>query len=89
MTTYELIDMMFAYEPIENFEEIFKKRIPGLEWEELLTMCYMERNYLRAGGDEGYKKNPPICHNEIDYLTNLISFLETSGIVRKDKPDIL
>lgn len=40
----------------------------------------MERSYESVVGDEGYKKNPPINHERIEYLESSINILESNGI---------
>lgn len=80
MDGYRLTDMMFAGKPIEEFERIMRTEDSGLDWGTLLSLCYTERSYQRVGGDEGYKKNPPINKKRIAYLSDLIAFLEANGI---------
>jgi hypothetical protein len=43
-------------------------------------MCYCEESYESVGGDEGYLPNPPINHERLSYLKELIAFLEGNGI---------
>ena len=83
MTTSDLIHMMFRSEPIEVFAKILEENNSDLEWDKLLDMSYCERSYESVGGDEGYKKNPPINHERIEYLESLINFLESNGIAIK------
>ena len=40
----------------------------------------MERSYESVVGNEGYKKNPPINHERIEYLESSINILESNGI---------
>lgn len=81
MQEYDLIDMMFESEPIETFEKLLNEDNEGLEWGELLHMCYFEESYESVGGDSGYMENPPINHERLAYLEKLIRFLESKGIV--------
>lgn len=83
MGRYRLIDMMFAGKPIEEFERIMRTEGTELEWAALLSMCYCEKSYESVGGDEGYKKNPPINKKRIAYLSDLIAFLEDNGVKRE------
>ena len=83
MTTSDLIHMMFRSEPIEVFAKILEENNSDLEWDKLLDMSYCERSYESVGGDEGYKKNPSINHERIEYLESLINFLESNGIAIK------
>ena len=83
MTTSDLIHMMFRSEPIEVFAKILEENNSDLEWDKLLDMSYCERSYESVGGDEGYKKNPFINHERIEYLESLINFLESNGIAIK------
>ena len=69
MAKRNLIDMMFASRPIEEFRELLESGNTELDWGQLLHMCYMEESYERVGGDLGYKENPPINHERIAYLT--------------------
>jgi len=75
--------MMFRNEPIETFEKLLEEGNDNLEWGSLLHMCYWEESYESVGGDEGYKKNPPINHKRLKYLEELICFLESNGIEEK------
>ena len=80
MDNVTLIDMMFESKPIEEFEELLKLGTQGYEWGELLRMCYCEESYESVGGDEGYMLNPPINHERLTYLNQLIALLESHGI---------
>lgn len=77
---YTLIDMMFDYASIEAFKALWDIDNDNKKWGVLLYMCYNEECYERAGGDEGYKKNPPICYERLRYLEGLIKFLENLGV---------
>ena len=77
---YILIDMMFDSRPIEEFESLLKSGKRGLAWGRLLHMCYCEESYESVGGDKGYLPNPPINHERLSYLKELIAFLEGNGI---------
>ena len=77
---YILIDMMFDSRPIEEFESLLKSGKKELAWGRLLHMCYCEESYESVGGDEGYLPNPPINHERLSYLKELIAFLEGNGI---------
>ena len=80
MDTMTLIHMMFDSKPIEEFEELWKLGTQGCDWGDLLHMCYCEESYESVGGDEGYKPNPPINHERLEYLSKLIALLESYGI---------
>lgn len=82
---YILIDMLFDSRPIEEFESLLKSEKKGLSWGRLLHMCYCEESYESVGGDEGCLPNPPINHERLSYLKELIAFLEGNGI--KDAED--
>lgn len=73
--------MMFGSEPIEKFEELLKSGNEELDWGHLLHMSRIEQSYERVGGDNGWMKNPPICHERLAYLAELIAFLERNGIL--------
>ena len=75
-----LIDMMFHSKPISDFEKKFNYSENEQAWKELLDMCYWEFSYESVGGDMGYLENPPIDHKRLEYLENLIVFLEMKGI---------
>jgi hypothetical protein len=79
MDEYKLIDMLFDRCPIEEFQQLWKSK-ENLDWGELLHMCYCEESYESVGGDEGYLENPPINHERLAYLEQLIAFLEDKGI---------
>jgi len=79
-TEYTLIDMMFEGSSIDSFKSLWDKDNDAEKWSELLHMCYWEQSYERAGGDEGYLDNPPINAERLNYLEELIKFLEESGI---------
>lgn len=83
MENYTLINMMFEESPIEDFEELLKTQRDKLNWLELLEYCYTEESYESVGGDLGYMDNPPINYKRIEYLNNLIAFLENNGIKAK------
>ena len=85
MQEYDLIMMMFENEPIETFEKLLNEDNAELEWGYLLHMCYCEESYESVGGDLGYMENPPINHERLAYLENLIEFLESKGIVEVTK----
>lgn len=76
----DLICMMLSSENINTFKTLLKNDDDLNKWSELLNMCYWERSYESVGGDEGYRKNPPINTKRLHYLEELISFLEHSGI---------
>jgi hypothetical protein len=76
---FVLIDMMFDGCPIEEFQQLWESK-ENLDWGELLHMCYCEESYESVGGDEGYLENPPINHERLAYLEELIAFLEDKGI---------
>lgn len=79
----DLLTMMFGSEPMENF----KKRLESGEdsdWGFLLHMCYMERSYESVGGDNGFMEKPPINFKRIEYLDELIEFLEHNGIKEEE-----
>ncbi|MBQ6907369.1 MAG: hypothetical protein IJQ28_03230 [Clostridia bacterium] len=80
ITEQDLIFMMFHSKPISDFERIFKDGENTQVWEELLHMCYWEFSYESVGGDKGYLENPPINSKRLEYLENLIKFLEMKGI---------
>ena len=84
MDDMTLIDMMFDSEPVEKFEELLKLGNIGVEWGELLHMCYCEESYVRVGGDEGYLPNPPIDRERLAYLEKLIALLESYGITENE-----
>ena len=79
MDEYKLIDMMFDSCPIEEFQQLWESK-ENLDWGKLLHMCYCEESYESVGWDEGYLENPPINHERLAYLEQLISFLEDKGI---------
>ena len=83
MDTGDLIFMMFDDEPIETFEKLIKEENAELKWDELLDMCWAERNYESVGGDSGDSENPTIDYERLDYLEKLISLLESYGIKLK------
>ena len=85
MKEHDLIMMMFENEPIEIFEKLLNEDNSELEWGYLLNMCYCEESYESVGGDFGYMENPPINHERLAYLEKLIDFLESNGIVEKNK----
>ena len=76
----DLIDMMFDDESIDIFKTLWEWDNALEKWSELLHMCYWEVSYERVGGDEGYLDNPPINVTRIEYLEELIKFLEQSGV---------
>ena len=80
ITAEYLIDMMFDSKPISDFEKVFNYTDNKQAWEELLDMCYWEFSYVSVGGDEGYLENPPIDYKKLEYLENLIVFLEAEGV---------
>ena len=75
-----MIDMMYGSESIETFTTLWEKEKDPEKWSELLHMCYWEVSYERVGGDEGFLDNPPINVTRIEYLEELINFLEQSGV---------
>ena len=77
---YTLIDMMFDSASIEEFESLWNIDNDNKKWGDLLYMCYNEKSFVRAGGDDGYKENPPICYERLEYLEELIKFLEELGV---------
>ena len=83
MENYTLINMMLEESPIEDFEELLKTQREKLNWLKLLEYCYTEESYESVGGDLGYMDNPPINYKRIEYLNNLIAFLENNGIKAK------
>ena len=83
MDEYKLIDMMFDSRPIEEFQQLLESN-KNLDWVELLHLCYCEENYESVGGDEGYLENPPINHERLSYLEQLIAFLKEKGIEEKE-----
>ena len=83
MDEYKLIDMMFDSRPIEEFQQLLESK-ENLDWGELLHMCYCEESYESVGGDEGYLENPPINHERLSYLEQLIAFLKEKGIEEKE-----
>ena len=83
MDEYKLIDMMFDSRPIEEFQQLLESK-ENLDWGELLNMCYCEESYESVGGDEGYLENPPINHERLSYLEQLIAFLKEKGIEEKE-----
>lgn len=76
----DLLDMMFASEPIENFKKLLEEDSSDLDWGFLLHMSYMEKSYESVDGDDGFMDNPPINYTRIEYLGKLIEFLEENGI---------
>jgi hypothetical protein len=76
---FVLIDMMVDGCPIEEFQQLWESK-EKLDWGELLHMCYCEESYESVSGDEGYLENPPINHERLAYLEQLIAFLEDKGI---------
>ena len=80
MQEHDLIWMMFENEPIETFEKLLNEYNAQLEWGYLLHMTYCEDSYESVGGDYGDEENPPINHERIKYLEELIVFLEGLGI---------
>ena len=79
---FVLMDRMFDSQPIEEFQQLWESK-ENLDWGELLHMCYCEERYESVGGDEGYLENPPINHERLAYLKQLIAFLEDKGIAEK------
>ena len=77
---FELIDLMFESKPIEVFQKLLAENREDFDWSELLHTCYCEESYESVGGDEGYLDNPPINHERLAYLEELIKFLEDNGI---------
>lgn len=77
---YDLIDMMYDSEDIETFKSLWQQDKDLEKWGELLHSCYWEESYESVGGDEGYLENPPINVKRLDYLHELIAFLEGVGI---------
>lgn len=77
---YTLIDMMFESSSIDSFKQLWYKDNDAKKWGELLHMCYCEESYVKAGGDEGYMENPPICTEQLEYLQELIKLLENLGV---------
>ena len=82
---HTLIDMMFEGLSIDSFKSLWDKDKDARKWGRLLDMCYCEESYESVGGDEGYLPNPPINHERLSYLKELIAFLEGNGI--KDAED--
>ena len=83
MDEYKLIDMMFDIRPIEEFQQLLESK-EDLDWSSLLHMCYCEERYESVGGDEGYLETPPINHERLSYLEQLIAFLKEKGIEEKE-----
>ena len=77
---HDLIDMMFKSESIDTFKSMWEKDSDLKKWSELLRSCYWEESYESVGGDNGYLENPPINIQRLNYLRELISFLEGLGI---------
>ena len=77
---FTLIDMMFNNSSIDSFKSLLEKDKDTEKWGRLLDMCYCEESYESVGGDEGYLENPPINFERLNYLKELIDFLEKSGI---------
>ena len=75
-----MIHMMYGSESIETFKTLWEKDKDLKKWSELLHACYWELSYERAGGDVGYLADPPIAMGKIEYLEELIGFLEGVGI---------
>lgn len=74
-----LIHMMFGNSSIDSFKALWDKDKDAEKWGQLLRMCYIEESYVSVGGDEGWKENPPICTERLQYLQALIAFLEETG----------
>ena len=84
---HDMLYLMYGSESIETFKALWEKdRVPE-KWSQFLHSCYWELSYARAGGDQGYLDNPPINMERINYLQELIGFLEEVGIqVINDAP---
>lgn len=78
-----LIYMMFDSVPIEKFIRLWDVEKDIKKWQQLLHMTCCEDSYESVGGDEGYLDNPPINHERIKYLEELIAFLESKGLVEE------
>ena len=75
-----LVDMMFASEPIDKFMKLWDVEKDIEKWQQLMNMTCCEDSYESVGGDEGYLDNPPLNHERIKYLEELIVFLKSKGI---------
>ena len=76
----DMIHLMYGNESIETFKALWEQGKDPEKWSQLLHSCYWELSYTRAGGDQGYLENPPIAVERIQYLEELIGFLEYVGI---------
>lgn len=76
----DLIDMMFDGADIGTFKLFWEMDKDVKKWGTLLNMCYWEQSYESVGGDEGYLDDPPINTKRLEYLEELIKFLEELGV---------